>query len=126
VCSSLSPLQIYLAPNSDARAVNADVLKPPNPACEVCGVAQSRLLVDTSRATLNDLVEGVLRMELGYGEDLTVNNEIGTVYDPDLDDNLGKKFNELGIKDESFLTIIDDEDEEPRINLQLSVSSKSV
>lgn len=84
------------------------------------------MLVDPSRATLGDLVEGVLRMELGYGDDLTVNNEVGTVYDQDLDDNLGKKFDELGIKDESFLTIIDDSEKQPRINLQLSVSAKSV
>jgi len=73
---------------------------------------------------LNDLVEGVLRLQLGYGEELTVNNEVGIVYDPDLDDNLPKKFSDLGIKEDSFLTIIDDNDNEPRVNLQLSISEK--
>ena len=89
-------------------------------------MAQSRILVDISRATLNDLVEGVLRLELGYGDELTVNNEVGTVYDPDLEDNLDKKFDDLGIKDETFLTVIDDNDDAPRVNLQLSILSKSV
>jgi len=118
-------LQVFLE-RSGARAVNSDTLRTPNPDCQVCGIAQSRLVIDPSRATLNDLVDGVLRLELGYGEEFTVNNEVGTVYDPDLEDNLEKRFDELGIKDESFLTIIDDDDEEPRVNLQLSISSKAL
>ena len=110
---------------SEARACTTDSLRPPNPDCPVCGVAQSRLVIDPARATLNDLVDDVLRQQLGYGDEITVNNEIGTVYDPDLDDNLPKKFAELGIKNESFLTIIDD-NEEPRVNLLLSISEKSL
>jgi ubiquitin-like 1-activating enzyme E1 B len=46
------------------------------------------------------------------------------VYDPDLDDNLSKKFEDLGIGDASFLTVIDDEEENPRVNLQFVISSK--
>ena len=72
--------------------MNSESLRPPNPDCAVCGIATSRLEVDPTRATLNELVEDVLRLQLGYGEELTINNEVGTVYDPDLDDNLGKKF----------------------------------
>jgi ubiquitin-like 1-activating enzyme E1 B len=116
-------LQVFLE-RSGARAVNTEPLNPPNPDCPVCGVVQSRLVIDPVRATLNDLVEDVLRLQLGYGEELTVNNEVGIVYDPDLDDNLPKKFSELGIKEDSFLTIIDDDDNEPRVNLQLSISVK--
>lgn len=55
------------------------------------------MLVDLSRATLNDLVEDLLRLELGYGEEFVVNNEIGTLYDVDETDNLTKKLSELGI-----------------------------
>jgi len=108
------------------RAMNSEPLRPPNPGCVVCGVATSRLEVDPTRATLNDLVEDVLRLQLGYGEEMTINNDIGTVYDPDLDDNLGKKFEDLGIKDESFLTVIDDDEENPRVNLQFAISTKSL
>ena len=84
----------------------------------------SRLLVDPSRATLNDLVEGVLRVQLQYGEEFSVNSEAGTLYDPELDDNLSKSFSDLGIKSDSFLTVIDDDDENPRVNLSLSISEK--
>jgi len=74
-----------------------------------------------SRATLNDLVEDLLRLELGYGEEFSVNNEVGPLYDPDETENLTKKLSELGIKDDSFLTVIDDDEENPRVNLILSV-----
>jgi ubiquitin-like 1-activating enzyme E1 B len=49
-----------------------------------------------SRATLNDLVEDFLRLELGYGEEFVVNNEIGTLYDVEETENLEKKLSELG------------------------------
>ncbi|KKY27457.1 putative ubiquitin-like activating enzyme [Phaeomoniella chlamydospora] len=109
---------------SGARAMNSEALRPPNPDCAVCGIAQSQLVVDKSRATLADLVEDVLRSELQYSEEITVNNEIGTVYDPDLEDNLPKKLQDLGISDESSLTVIDDEEDNPRVNLQLFIKSK--
>jgi ubiquitin-like 1-activating enzyme E1 B len=71
--------------------------RAPNPDCPVCGVAQTRLAVDLSRATLNNLVEDFLRLQLGYGEEFVVNNEVGILYDVDETENLGKKLSELGI-----------------------------
>ena len=108
-----------------ARALNSELLRPPNPECAVCGVVTSRLEIDPKRATLNDLVQDILKIELNYGEEMTINNEVGTVYDPDLEDNLEKKLEDLGIKADSFLTVIDDEEENPRVNLQLALSAKS-
>jgi ubiquitin-like 1-activating enzyme E1 B len=118
-----SAKMVYLE-RGGPRAMNSESLRPPNPDCTVCGIATSRLEVDPTRATLKDLVEDILRLQLGYGEELTINNEIGTVYDPDLDDNLSKKFEDLGIKNESFLTVIDDEADNPRVNLQFTISLK--
>lgn len=115
---------LYLS-QSEVRAINSEKLSPPNPDCGVCSVVSSRLLVDINRATLGDLVDGVLRSELNYGDELSVNNDVGVLYDPDLEDNLDKKFSDLGIHDEAFLTVVDDTDDSPRVNLQLSVSSKS-
>ena len=87
---------------------------------------QAQIAVDTTRATLQDLVRDVLRGELGYGDELTVNNDVGTLYDPELDENLTKRFEELGLQDQSFLTIIDDEDESPRVNLSLNIIKQLV
>ncbi len=111
---------------SGARVINSDTLKPPNLNCNVCGVMSSTLIVDPSRATLNDLVEDVLRSQLGYGDELTINNEVGTLYDPDLDDNLSKKFGDLGVRADSFLTVIDDDEENPRVNLSLAILEKTL
>lgn len=122
----LSKAKMVFLERSGARVINSDTLKPPNPNCSVCGVTQSRLLVDPARATLNDLVEDVLKTQLGYGDEFSINNEVGTLYDPDLDDNLPKKFSDLGVKTDSFLTIIDDDDENPRVNLSLSISETTL
>jgi len=74
-----------------------------------------------SRATLNDLVEDFLRLELGYGEEIVVTNEVGPLYDVEETDNLEKKLSELGIRGDSVLTVIDEDDENPRVNLIINV-----
>jgi ubiquitin-like 1-activating enzyme E1 B len=114
---------VFLSRSAE-KVLVTEPLRPPNPDCQVCGVAQTVLDVDTSRATLNDLVDSLLRMELGYGEEFSVSNEIGILWDVDLDDNLEKKFSELGIKGDSFLTVIDEDEENPRVNLVLSIREK--
>ena len=85
---------------------------------------QSQLVIDPKRATLRNLVEDVLKDQLQYGDELSVNNEVGILYDPDLDENLSKKFSDLGIKADSFLTVVDEEDDNPRVNLSLSIAEK--
>lgn len=89
-------------------------------------MTQSRLVVDTARATLNDLVDDILKLQLGYGDEFTINSEAGMLYDVELVDNLPKKFRDLGMKNGSFLTVIDDDEENPRVNLFLSISEQQV
>lgn len=90
--------EVFLTPFAPARLLASDKSREPNPDCAVCGVFQTRAYVDLSRATLNDLVEGFLKLELGYGEkEISVSNEVGILYDPDETDNLGKKLSELGM-----------------------------
>lgn len=106
--------------------ISAGQVDQPNPDCAVCGVAMSRIEIDPTRATLSDLVNGVLKMELGYGEEITVMNEKGPVYDPDMEDNLEKKLEDLSIGDASFLVVKDDDEDDPRVDLQLSITAKSL
>lgn len=49
-----------------------------------------------SRATLEDLVEDFLRLELGYGEEIVINHGDNLLYDVEETDNLSKKLSELG------------------------------
>ncbi|KAL1972966.1 hypothetical protein VTN31DRAFT_6508 [Thermomyces dupontii] len=106
---------------SSLRAINSESLRPPNPFCPVCSVAQGRVFVDLEHATLNDLVESVLKGHLKYGDEFSVSTEQGVIYDPDLEDNLPKKLAEFGIRAESLITVIDEADEDTRVNLALLV-----
>ncbi|KAI9652768.1 MAG: E1 ubiquitin-activating protein uba2 [Alyxoria varia] len=114
---------IFLTKSVD-RLISAEPLRPPKSDCPVCGVAQSRLEVDLSRATLRNLVDDIVRGQLAYGEELSVSSDAGILYDPDLDDNLPKKLSDLSIKQDSFLTVVDDADDDPRVNLVFSISEK--
>lgn len=75
------------------------------------------------KATLNDLVKGVLRLKLGYGEEFSISSSSGIIYEPDLEDNLTRKLTDLGVIKDSFVTVID-EDDNPRVNLELLVSER--
>lgn len=60
---------------------------------------QTSVFVDLSRATLNDLVEDFLRLQLGYGDkEIAVSTEAGVLYDPDETENLSKKLSDLGMR----------------------------
>jgi len=106
------------------RSFGFEKLQPPNPECPVCSGAQSTLLVDTSRATLNDLVEDLLRLKLGYGEEFSINSESGLLYDPEEDQNLPKTFDELGLKQDSFITVVDESDESTKVNVVFAISEQ--
>ncbi|PMD35200.1 hypothetical protein L207DRAFT_587513 [Hyaloscypha variabilis F] len=120
-----STKEVFLSPFAPERLLASGRPREPNPDCPVCSVAQTRLLVDMSRATLKDLVEDFLQLELGYGEDLTVNHGNDLLYDPDENENLARKLSELGIKGDSFLTVVDDTERNPRVNLVLNVQEKT-
>lgn len=94
-------------------------MKPPNPNCPICSVAHGRLQFDPENATISNLVEDVLQSQLGYGEEVSISTEQGIIYDLDLEDNLPKKLSDLGITDGTFITVVDEEDKEPRVNLEL-------
>lgn len=122
--NELSKAKMVFLTRSTERVITSEPLRPPNPTCPVCSVAQTTLVVDTSRATLNDLVEDLLRLQLGYGEEFSVNSEAGILYDPEEDQNLQKTFSELGLKTDTFITVIDEADEDAKVNLVLSITEK--
>lgn len=82
---------------------------------------------DPERATLEDLVS-LLREEIGYSEEFSIIKGGNLIYDQDLDDNLPSKLLDLGVTNWAFLTIVDDDDQDqdPRIDLQLVISARFV
>lgn len=116
--------EVFLTPFAQARLLASDKSREPNPDCPVCGVFQTRVYVDLERATLNDFVENFVKSTLGYGErDFAVSSEVGILYDPDETDNLDKKLSDLSIKSDSFLTITDEEDDEPFVNVSVAIQA---
>ncbi|GKT87752.1 LOW QUALITY PROTEIN: thiF family protein [Colletotrichum tofieldiae] len=114
--------EVFISPHNPARLLNSSKYRAPNPDCPVCSVYQTSVSVDLSRATLKDLVEDFVRLELGYGDkEFAVNNDAGPLYDPDETQNLSKKLSDLGIKEDTFLTVIDEDDDEPFVNVVISI-----
>lgn len=115
---------VFLSRSAD-RAFSAEKLSPPNPSCEVCGVARTSIEADITRATIGDLVGKVLRSGFGYGEELSVLTT-QLLYDADYDDNQDTPLSELGFGEETFVTIVDDDEDEPRINLVIAVTNTAL
>lgn len=119
-----SARMVFLSRSAD-RAFSAEKLSPPNPNCEICGVARTSIEADITRATLGDLVEKVLRERLGYGEEFSILTS-QLLYDADFDDNLDVPLSELGFGEETFVTVVDDDEEAPRINLVIAVTNTTL
>lgn len=111
---------LFLSKSTD-RLISSEGLRPPNPDCPVCGVCQARLAVDLSRATLSNLVEDILKQHLAYGAEFSISTEAGMIFDPEEDENLPKKLSDLGVKQDGFITVVDEDDENPRVNLVFNV-----
>jgi ubiquitin-like 1-activating enzyme E1 B len=88
---------VFLSPFASERLLASDRIRTPNPDCPVCSVAQTRIIVDMARATLGDLVEDFLRLQLEYGEEIVINHGSDLLYDIEETDNLSMKLSELGI-----------------------------
>ena len=74
-----------------------------------------------ARATLRDLVEDILKTQLGYSEEVAIMLRGQSIYDVEMEDQLPRLLSELGVSDQTFITVVDedDQDQEPRVNLDL-------
>ncbi|KOS41945.1 hypothetical protein ACN38_g7166 [Penicillium nordicum] len=123
--NNLMHTKMVFLERSGARVINSDSLNPPNPDCAVCSPAVARVEIDPELATLEHLIQGVLRMELGYGKEVAVAFGNQLMYDPDFTDNLVKRLSDLDIKNESIVTIVDENEQDTRVNLELVIIARS-
>ena len=121
-----SKARMQFLSKSTERLISAEPLRPPRFDCPICGVCQATIDIDFSRATVRDFVHGLLKDRLGYGDEVTVSTAEGIIFDPDLHENLEKLLSELGVKQDSFLTVVDDDDQEPRVNVVFAVSGEEI
>lgn len=121
--------EVFLSPFATDRLLASDRYQNPNLECPVCSVAHNRILVDVQNTTLQELVEDFLKSGLGYSEEITINDgHDHLLYDIDETINLDKKLSDLGISDNSFLTVLDDNNDHengPRVNLVLTVNDST-
>ncbi|CVK87898.1 related to ubiquitin-activating enzyme homolog UBA2 [Fusarium proliferatum] len=117
--------EVFLTPFAPARLLAPDRSREPNPECPVCSVYFTSIVADLSRATLKDLIDDIVLSKLGFeGKEFVVNNDIGTLvecFEDGDDENLPKKLTDLGIKKDSFLTVIDQDDEDTLVNVVINV-----
>ncbi|KAF3042278.1 E1 ubiquitin-activating protein uba2 [Didymella keratinophila] len=118
--------QVVFLTRSTERNLAADLVQPPNPECPTCSVTQITLTVDTARAKLKDFVDDVLKSQLGYGEEFSVTKNGDLLYDADEDEHLDKTFSELGIGTGSSVIVIDDADEDKKVNVEFSIDAKEL
>ncbi|TQS34219.1 hypothetical protein Golomagni_05406 [Golovinomyces magnicellulatus] len=120
--------ELFLSPFSSERLLASDRFQKSDPDCAVCSISRGRILVDVDNTTLNYFVENFLKMKYGYGDEITISNgENHLLYDIDETVNLDKKLCDIGIKEDSFLTVKDDNDhpDGPRVDLVLTVQNLS-
>lgn len=130
--NDLSSARMVFLSRSAERIFSTEKLSAPNPSCDICGVARITLEIDLSRATLGDLVNYV-RKELNYGDEISVLTD-QLLFDPDFDDNVENELAKMGVKDGTFITVMDDNEEEgddgeslePRVNLVIAVVNKDL
>ncbi|EMD91706.1 hypothetical protein COCC4DRAFT_69206 [Bipolaris maydis ATCC 48331] len=104
------------------RVISSEPLRPPNPHCATCSVCYATLAVDTKRAKLSNLVDYILKENLGYTEDFSVKRDADILYDVDEDIHLDKTFEELGLKNDTFITISDDAEENTKVDVVFSIT----
>jgi ubiquitin-like 1-activating enzyme E1 B len=124
--NEISKAKFAFLTRSTERVIASETLQKPNPHCATCGVAYATLVVDTKRAKLSDLVESILKTQLGYGEEFSVKRDADLLYDVDEDVHLEKTFEELGLKADTFITVFDEADEDGKIDVLFSVIEKEI
>lgn len=113
---------VFLTKSTD-RMIMAVALSPPKPDCAICGTAQGTLVANTNKMTIEELIEQLLKTKLSYTDEISITTDEGIIYDPDMEENLSKTLSELGAKHNTFITVRDEEDENTKVNLVLSITS---
>lgn len=111
--NSLRNVHVQFKPIMPLSTIN---LCPPNPSCGVCRDTYTELLCDPSRATLGEVVNGLL----GEGEgdedgtgprDVSVYEDKRVLSDPDWDENNERTLESLNVTRGKFLSIVDEDGE---------------
>ena len=110
---------VFLSRES-THAFSIERTQGPHPECVTCSISRAILPIDTSITTLRHLVETLLQENWDYSDEFSIVTT-GLIYDPDFDDNLDRTLADLGLDNESFLTVMDERDDHPLANIELYI-----
>ncbi|ORZ10296.1 hypothetical protein BCR41DRAFT_378361 [Lobosporangium transversale] len=89
------------------QLIVSEPLAKPNPKCYICRNSYIVLKIDTSKSTVQDLID---LLESNSLVELEIQENGRVIYDPDFDDNVAKTLESLQITDGKFVDIVDEED----------------
>ncbi|KAK6363816.1 E1 ubiquitin-activating protein uba2 [Orbilia blumenaviensis] len=115
---------VFLSMSGD-RGLTTEPLRTPNPSCQVCSVARLDFECDTRKTRLGEFINEVLKDIFEYGSSISILHE-KLIYDEEYDDNLDVSLESLGIAEGSFLTVMDesDDDQSRRVNLIVQIKNR--
>ncbi|KAK9479219.1 hypothetical protein V1514DRAFT_367041 [Lipomyces japonicus] len=114
---------IFLSSRPD-QVFGAEQLARPNPQCQVCGVARAAVSLNPKTVTLERFVREIILKNFEYSDDVSIVTD-KLLWDVEFDDNANKTLHEVGVKDGVFVTVIDDDDDAPKVNLEILISEIS-
>lgn len=100
----------------------------PNPNCGVCQDVYVPVEVQSLKGvTLGEVVEKVVRegMRVGEETEIVVYDGSRILADPDFEENLEKSLGEMGLKEGSILTVMDEEQELQAVNIVISLANST-
>ncbi|KAG7439796.1 uncharacterized protein BT62DRAFT_976503 [Guyanagaster necrorhizus] len=118
--SSLRSVHIHA--NKPSVPLSAIRMCPPNPSCGVCRDTYTKVLCDPSRATLGDVVKGIMGDDT---REVSVYEDKRVLSDPDWDDNFERSLESLNVSRGKLLAIADEEGEWGTITVALGLLPES-
>ncbi|KZT02787.1 uncharacterized protein LAESUDRAFT_729747 [Laetiporus sulphureus 93-53] len=121
--NSLRNVHVQFKPSMPLSTIN---MCPPNPYCGVCRDTYTEVLCDPARATLGEVVEGILGIGEGVDgvaekRDVSVFEDKRMLSDPDWEDNFERTLKSLNVTRGKFLSIVDDEGELATIQVAIDI-----
>lgn len=98
---------VHLSQSKPSIPLSSSAIVPPNPGCGVCRDCYTVVRCDPARATLGDVVRGVVDGD----REISVYEGARALSDPDWDDNFTRTLESLGIGRGKFVTIVDEEEQ---------------
>ncbi|PPQ69264.1 hypothetical protein CVT24_000070 [Panaeolus cyanescens] len=118
--TQLRNVHIQLKPTVPLSAIR---LSPPNPQCGVCRDTYAILQCDPSRATLGEVVKGILGVKEDEDEggmrEVSVYEDKRVLSDPDWEDNFEQTLESLNVTRGKFLSIVDEDGDLSTINVAI-------